>query len=177
MVRLSGGSCFWPYPLLLFDLSFWGCVSFRVWFDGFTRFLSDVLASWATDWEAGTCYRAFIRLAGDSISDGRTGSTQGLIWWARCRGSMIQRFCLTTFVCFGCRYLFGMASWLDCSRDPVVLNSCRSRLIAFPVSSVINSFCCLLCVLGVQAFFTWIICELSNNDFDNRGTCLKLTTR
>ena len=37
------GSCFWPYPLLLFDLSFWGCVSFRVWFDGITRFLSDVL--------------------------------------------------------------------------------------------------------------------------------------
>ncbi len=32
-------------PLPLFDLSFWGCVSFRVWFDGFTRFLSDVLAS------------------------------------------------------------------------------------------------------------------------------------
>ena len=172
MVRLSGGSCFWPYPLLLFDLSFWGCVSFRVWFDGFTRFLSDVLASWATDWEAGTCYRAFIRLAWDSISDGRTGSTKGLIWGARCRGSMILRFRLTTFVSFGCRYLFGMASWLGCSREPVVLNLCRSRLIVFPVCSMINYICFLLWVLGVLTFLIWIISELANGDIDKRGTYL-----
>ena len=83
------------------------------------------------------------------------------------------RFVSTAFASFGCRYLFGKPSWLDCSRDPVALNLCRSRLIDCPVSSVINSFCRLFCVLGVLAFI-WIILELTNADVDNRETCLKI---
>ena len=82
------------------------------------------------------------------------------------------RFVSTAFASFGCRFLFGKPSLLDCSRDPVALNLCRSCLIACPVSFVINSFCRLFYVLWVLAFI-WIISELANADVDNRETCLK----